>query len=120
MAAISEVAHAGAFIVSEAPGTLSREPVVVVSGQDLPAGAVVGKVTASGKYAVYENTETDGTEVAAGVLIAAVDASAADAPGVIIDRLAEVNASELDWGDQDAGEITAGTADLLARYIVLR
>ena len=120
MAAITETTHAGEFIVSEAPGTLSREKVTIVSGQDLAAGDVVGKITSGGKYAVYEETAIDGTEVAAGVLFDAVDASAADKTGVIIARLAEVNASELGWSDQDAGEIAAGTVDLLALNIVLR
>jgi hypothetical protein len=35
----------GAFLLSEAPGSLSRETVTLVSGQDLDAGAVLGKLT---------------------------------------------------------------------------
>lgn len=41
----TEGQHAGEFIVSEAPGTLSRDTVTVLSGQNLSAGAVLGKLT---------------------------------------------------------------------------
>jgi hypothetical protein len=41
----TEGQHAGEFLLSEAPGNLSRENVTVLSGQNLKAGAVVGRVT---------------------------------------------------------------------------
>lgn len=44
MSALTEGVHAGEFLLSEAPGDRSRENVTVLSGQDLAAGAVVGKV----------------------------------------------------------------------------
>ncbi len=53
-------------------------------GQALEAGAVLGKVTASGKYKAFDPAAVDGSEAAAGVLYGAVDASAADAEGVAI------------------------------------
>ena len=120
MALSTETTHAGEFILSEANRTLSRETITVVSGQDLAAGDVVGIVTASGKYAIYDDAETDGTETAAGILFDAVDASAADKTGVIVARLAEVKASDLGWNSQAAPAIAAGTADLLALLIALR
>ena len=43
--AISEKQHAGAFILEEILGVLGRSPVTVLSGQNLNAGAVVGRVT---------------------------------------------------------------------------
>lgn len=120
MAAQTEVRAAATFLISEANGSRSREKVTIVSGQNLVAGAVVGKITASGKYAAYDNAAADGTQAAAGVLIAAVDASAADAAGAIIIRDAEVAASDLNWGAETGGDITAGVADLLALGIVSR
>jgi hypothetical protein len=45
MALLTEGQHAGEFIVSEANGSRSREKVTVLSGQNLKAGHVVGKVT---------------------------------------------------------------------------
>jgi hypothetical protein len=45
MATLTEGQHAGEFVVSEAPKTRSREKVTVLSGQNLKAGAVVGRVS---------------------------------------------------------------------------
>jgi hypothetical protein len=41
------------------------------------SGIILGKITASGLYAPYNNAAADGTEVAAGLLLCAVDAPAA-------------------------------------------
>jgi hypothetical protein len=121
MAAKTEARRTGEFILSEANGTRSREQVVVVSGAGkLAAGTVLGKVTASGKYAAYDNAAETGVEVAAGILYAAVDATSADAPAVIVESHAEVSADQLGWGTNDATGKTAGKADLLARGIKIR
>jgi Bacteriophage lambda head decoration protein D len=50
MAELQEGRYAGEFIVSEGNGSISRETITVLSGETLQAGAVLGKVTASGKY----------------------------------------------------------------------
>lgn len=107
-------------VVSEANGNRSRDQVTVVSGQTLKACDVVGKITASDKYAIYNDAAVDGTEVAAGILGYDVDASGADAEGVIIARDAEVNADELGWNAQAQPAIDAGTADLAALGIIAR
>lgn len=118
--ALTETTHAGDFILSEANGNRSRDNVTIVSGQDLAAGTVLGKITASGKYTAYNNAAANGSEVAAGVLYAAVDASAADKAGVAIVRDAEVNSDQLGWSGGDSTAITAGTADLKAVGIIVR
>lgn len=110
----TEQARTGEFIVSEANGTLSRSSIVIVSGQDLAAGTVLGKITASGKYKAYSNAAGDGSETAAGILYAAVDASAADTKGVMIDYHAEVAEDSL------TGIDAAGKVDLLALKIKVR
>lgn len=121
MTTFTEDLHAGGFIASEANGTRSRETITIVSGQNLKAGAVVGKITASGKYAAYDNAAENGTEAAAGVLFAAVDASDADAAGVIVARDAEVVESSLVFAaGQDATAQTAAIADLAALGIIAR
>ncbi len=117
---LTEKVHAGAFILSELDGHGSRDNVTVVSGQNLNAGAIVGKITSGGKYAAYNNQASDGTQAAAGILYAAVDASAGDEPGVIINMDAEVNGHLLDWGTETGADTTAGTADLLALGIKIR
>lgn len=75
----------------------SRQTVTIASGQNLSLGAVVGKITASGKYAVLNVGGIDGTAAAAGVTIAAYDASLADKAGVVIVRDAIVDPACLVW-----------------------
>lgn len=109
------------YLISEANGTRSREVVTLASGNDLPPGAVLGKVTASGKYAQHNAAATDGTEIAAAVLYAAVDASAADSAAVATARDAEVQAAQLVWrAGVTAPQKTAGLAALAAIGIVAR
>lgn len=111
MPTLNEGVHAGEFLLSEGSGAISREAVTVASGEGvLAAGTVMGKVTASGKYVAHDPEAEDGSQTAAGVLYAPVDATAADAKGVVIARLAEVAASAL----------TGDTAGLAALNIIVR
>jgi hypothetical protein len=121
MPELIEGRHAGEFLVSEGNGRISREIITVLSGQILSAGAVLGKVTASGKYKVLAPAADDGSEVAAAILYGAVDASAGDAEGVAILRLAEVNAAELVWPDGiEPAEQTTALGQLAQLSIIAR
>lgn len=111
----NEGKHTGEFILSEGNGTISREEVTIAAAAAaMVAGTVVGKITASGKYAAYNNAAGDGTEVAAGILYTNVPDSAADQKAVIIARDAEVMEAELTGCD------AAGKADLKALGIICR
>lgn len=113
--------HAGCYLMSEANGDRSRDAIVIASGQGvLPPGSVLGKVTASGKYAKYNNAAADGTQAAVAVLFYGVDATSADVAVVAHTRDCVVNGLELDWNTQDAAAQTAGKADLLAAGIIVR
>lgn len=68
----------------------------------------------SGKYVAYDNTATDGSEVAAGILYAPVEDLATDQPAVAIARHAEVDETLL------VGLDTPARADLAALQIILR
>lgn len=122
MAATTETARDAAFLVSEAPGSLSRETVTVASGAGaLVAGTVMGKVTASGKYIPYDDDNVDGSEAAVGLLLSAVDATSADQDATLIVRLAEVASSLIVWAStNDSGDKTAGLADLAAKFVIPR
>jgi hypothetical protein len=121
MPVLTEGRYSGEFIVSEGNGRISRETVIVLSGQNLQAAAVLGKITASGKYKVLDPAASDGSQTAAGVLYDAVDASAVDAEGVVIVRLAEVNAAELVWpAGITGGQKTAALGQLVALNIIAR
>jgi len=126
MTTLTEGSHSGEFIVSEANvgGTgvsRSRDGVTILSGEVLVAGAVLGIVTASGKFAEYNNAAVDGLEVAAGILLEAVDATGADADGVALVRDFEFHAGEVTWKTgASGGDIAAGTADLKALGAIAR
>lgn len=113
--ALNEGKHTGEFLLSEANGTRSREQVTIAAAASaMVAGTVVGKITASGKYKAYSNAASDGSEVAAGVLLYEVADSAADQKAVIIARDAEVQGSVLTGSD------AAGVTDLAAVGIIVR
>ena len=117
---ITEGIHAGEYIVSEANGNYSRE-VVTVTGADLGAATVLGKVTASGKYAILAPAAADGTETAAAVLYDTAKAAVADAQQVAHVRACEVNGLVLVWPDGiSAPQKAAAIADLAAAGIIVR
>lgn len=115
MAVLNEPASLGDALKWEQSHDYSRKTVTVVSGQDLPALTVVGKITASGKFAAFNQDGVDGTENAAGFLIGAVDASTADKLGVIIERDALVAMDNLVWpADIEVAEKAAAIVELEA------
>lgn len=121
MTTFTEGKHAGEFLMSEADGQRSRENVTIVAGQNLGAGAVLGKITSGGKYTAVNQGASDGSQTAAGILIGAVNATSADTPGAIINCDAEVNGHCLDWGTTESPpEITTGIAELLTLGIKVR
>lgn len=111
----TEGVHAGEVLLSEANGTRSREELILdATDAVLPAGQLLGKITASGLYVPYSNAATDGSEVAAAVLYAPVGISAGQQRALGIVRDAEVKRALL------TGLDTTGEADLLALGIVCR
>ena len=121
MPVMTEGQHTGEFIVSEGNGSISRETITVLNGRTLDAGAVLGQITASGKYREIDPAAITGAEVAVAVLFDAVDASGGDAPGIIISRLAEVHGGEVVWptGITDPQKQTA-IDQLAAATIIVR
>jgi len=123
MTTLSEPKHAGGFLVWEVLRDYTRETVTIASGAGkLKPGTVLGKITTGGKYTGLAPAATNGSQNAAGILWAGVDASAADAPGVVVLRGPTlVNLHELVWpvGATEA-QITAATTALAALGIILR
>lgn len=112
----SDASRDRAFLLSEAPGTLSREEITVASGENLVAGTLVGKVTIGGEYVAYDDgvDPVDGSETAAGILLHACNATDAAQKAVMIARLAEVSTSKLTGSDAN------GLADLADLTIIAR
>lgn len=85
------------------------------------ATIVVAIAAGSGECKAYDDDNTDGSDTAVGVLLAATDASSAAQEAVMIARLAEVSAAKLVWAaTNDANDKTAGLADLAALNIIAR
>lgn len=121
MAVLTEGPHTGGFLVWEAFRDYTREVVTIASG-DLAPGTVLGRITASGKYAAHDPQATDGTETAVAVLWGRADASAAEVEAVALLRgPAVVNRHDLVFGGTpSAAEITAAHAALLDAGILVR
>ena len=64
----------------------TRETVTLLAGTNYPVGAVLGRITASGKYKLATSGGTDGAQNAAAVLLYTTDASDADKEAVVIVR----------------------------------
>lgn len=119
----TETGHAAGFLMSEANGNRSRENVTLVSGQNLKAGDVLGKITSGGKYSAYSETNSPaGVGTAKAVLLADCDASAGDTECVVIARDAEVNGNELLYSDTGSPAPVEADAivDLAAVGIIVR
>jgi len=121
MTTLTEGTHPGGFLVWEAHRDYTRETITVAAGPLTP-GTVLGKITASGKYAAHDPAATDGTETAVAVLWGKADASAGDAPGVALVRgPAIVNRHDLVFaGSPSDPEIAAAHTALVAAGILVR
>lgn len=115
MALYTEAAHEQVWLKREWDDLFNREVVTIKSGNALSDGTVLGKITATGKYAAYDDEASDGTQTAAGILLGDCNAAAADKSAAILIRGPAV-VSEGDLIGIDA----AGKVDLAAIGIVVR
>jgi hypothetical protein len=124
MTALTEGRHAGEFLLSELPGSLSRDAVTVdvPAGEAYEAGTVLGQLSGTGHYVPYDDAASDGSETAAAILHGNLDNSDGVAPlaadGVVINFGAEVRDADLIWGN--GVDETAGLAGLRAVGIKAR
>ncbi|MBP7242402.1 head decoration protein [Amaricoccus sp.] len=116
----------GDLLKYELNANYTRETVTLKAGTSYPLGAVLGKITASGKYRLSPPAQVvgdEGAETAVAVLIEAVDATAADATGLVVARgpaIVSKVALVFDASVDQAAEITAKHAQLVAAGIVPR
>lgn len=96
MATKTEGTRIDDVVLYEADGRYSRDVVTIASGADLTVGAVLGKITASGKYALSDPTATDGSQTPIAVLIMPAAAASADVTdALVISRHARVRRAAL-------------------------
>lgn len=94
---------------------------VADGANDWDIGDIIHVTVTGGDYAAIDPAATDGTQHAAGILYAGIDASAADTLATFIVRDAVVNANELIWPDDiTAAAKAVATNQLNARGIILR
>lgn len=100
----------------------SRDQVTVAVGQTLELGAVVGRVTATGKVKRFDPAASDGTEIPAGILLGAIDASLIERDdGLLLARHSIVATHAVTWPvGITAEQKTAAVAALDARGILIR
>ena len=116
----------GDLLKFELNGNYTRETVTLKAGTDYALGAVLGRITASGKYRLSPAAEVvgdEGAETAVAVLIEPVDATGADAVGLVVARgpaIVSKPALVFDASVDQAAEITAKHAQLVAAGIVPR
>ena len=109
-------------------GTVSKSQdlgpwITLLIGTNYPSGAVLGRITASGKYTLSAATGADGAQVAVAVLLYPVNATLADAVGIVVARGPSiVSRAGLAYEGtvNDAAKITAKIAQLAAVGIIAR
>ena len=116
----------GDLLKYELNGNYCRESVTLKSGTNYALGAVLGKITASGKYRLSPNAEVvgdEGAESAVAVLLEAVDATGGDKTGVVVARgpvILSRAALAFDASVDDAAKQAAKHAELAASGLVPR
>lgn len=109
------------FLLSEANGERSREVVVITGSAAFGSGTVLGKITASGKYTAHDESASNGAENAVAILGTDVDATSADANGVVFVRDCEVSNELLILPDAISAQDRADAmASLAAKGIIAR
>ncbi|QCO57840.1 head decoration protein (plasmid) [Pseudorhodobacter turbinis] len=86
MPVLTEPPSMGDVLKYELNPNYTREVVTLLVGMPYPVGAVLGKITASGKYKLATSGGADGAQTANAVLLYAVDATLADANGIVLAR----------------------------------
>lgn len=120
MSVLVEGKHTGEFLVDEANGLRGRETGVLIAGQKLETGTLLGTITASGKYTRYAPGAADGSETVSGILYDNVDATGADTKVVVVVRDTVVRGSSLTYSaGANAAAILVANTELKTLGIVL-
>ena len=77
--------------------------VTLLTGTAYKKGAVLGKITASGKYTLVDSAAIDGSAAPKYILSDDVDATTGDAPGIAY-KTGEFNESLLSFGGDDTAD----------------
>lgn len=94
---IEEKERMGALLKYELDKNYSREVVTIAKGQNIKMGTILGRVTKDNTYKIVSiaEDESDGSNTAAGVLLADVDATEAEQKAVILARIGIVDGDKV-------------------------
>jgi len=123
MTVLTQPPGLGDILKYELNPNYTRETVTLLVGTAYPVGAVLGRITASGKYKLATSGGTDGAQTAAAMLLYAVDASGADGTGIVIARgpaIVSKAALVFDATVDDAAKTTTKHGQLAALGIIPR
>lgn len=123
MPVLTEPPSMGDVLKYEVNPNYTREVVTLLAGKPYPVGAVLGRITASGKYKLATSGGTDGAQTATAVLLYAVDATLADATGIVVARgpvIVSRAALAYDATVDDGAKITTKIGQLAAAGIIAR
>lgn len=107
------------FLLSEGDGMISREQVTVTvaGGVAIPAGQVLGKITATSKYVIHNTGAGDGSQNAAAILGYPLAGVNGDYRSLVFVRYCEVIGNRL---NNSVAPITATVTALTALGIIVR
>ncbi|MBX6324139.1 MAG: head decoration protein [Rhodospirillaceae bacterium] len=126
MSVLTQSPTLGDLLKYELNGSYCREVVTLKAGTSYALGAVLGRITASGKYRLSPAAQVagdEGAETALAVLIEAVDATGGDRTGVVVARGPVILSKEalvFDPSVEQAAEKAAKHAQLAAVGLVPR
>ena len=123
MTVLTQPPTMGDVLKYEVNPNYTRETVPLLAGTAYPVGSVLGRITASGKYKLATSGGADGAQSAAAVLLYAVDATLADAVGIVVVRgpaIVSRAALAYDASVDDAAKITTKISQLAALGIIAR
>ena len=123
MTVLTQPPSPGDVLKYEVNPNFTREVVTLLAGKPYPVGSVLGKITTGGKYKLATSGGTDGAQTAVAVLLYAVDATLADAQGIVVARgPAIISRAELayDATVNDGAKITTKLGQLAAVGIIAR
>lgn len=86
MTVLNQPPTMGDVLKYEVNPNYTRETITLLAGMPYPVGSVLGRITASGKYKLATSGGSDGAQTATAVLLYAVDATLADATGIVVAR----------------------------------
>jgi hypothetical protein len=123
MAVLTKPPSLGDVLKYEVNPNYTRDVITLLVGMPYPVGATLGKITASGKYKLATSGGADGAQTAVAVLLYAVDATLADAQGIVVARgpsIVSRPALAYDASVNDAAKITTKLGQLAAVGVIAR